>query len=178
MIQAPRLKRTIQDETVFDSIVAHESLQDLVATAKASPGKYNYGDTAPSAQLAVEMFKSQAGQLNIVGAPYRRFSPALQDQIAGHTQLMPALVGSVLNYHQQGTVRILAVFSEKRLPSLLEVPTGIEAGRYVIVLGRCGDGASAGWRVIVGSALEAPTVIAGFDDVARRYRGWLSSSAH
>ena len=111
-----------------------KTLKDLEALAKASPGKLNYGDTAPSAQLAVEMFKSQAGQLDIVGVPYRGFVPSIQDLIAGHIQVMPALVGAALNFHQQGTVRILAVFSEKRLPSLPDVPTGIEAGYPNLVL--------------------------------------------
>lgn len=111
-----------------------KTLKDLEALAKASPGKLNYGDTAPSAQLAVEMFKSQAGQLDIVGVPYRGFAPSIQDLIGGRIQLMPSLVGAALNFHQQGTVRILAVFSEKRLPSLPDVPTGIEAGYPNLVL--------------------------------------------
>lgn len=111
-----------------------KTLKDLEALAKANPGTLNYGDTAPSAQLAVEMFKSQAGGLNIVGVPYRGFSPSIQDLIAGHIQVMPALVGAALNFHTQGTVRFLAVFSEKRLPSLPEVPTGIEAGYPNLVL--------------------------------------------
>jgi tripartite-type tricarboxylate transporter receptor subunit TctC len=99
------------------------TLKDLEALAKANPGKLNYGDTAPSAQLAVEMFKSQAGQLDIVGVPYRGFTPSIQDLIAGNIQVMPALVGAALNFHQQGTVRILAVFSEQRLATLSDVPT-------------------------------------------------------
>jgi tripartite-type tricarboxylate transporter receptor subunit TctC len=111
-----------------------KTLKDLEALAKASPGKLNYGDTAPSAQLAVEMFKSQAGKLDIVGVPYRGFTPSIQDLIAGNIQVMPALVGAALNFHQQGTVRILAVFSERRLATLPDVPTGIESGYPDLIL--------------------------------------------
>ena len=107
-----------------------KTLKDLEILAKAEPGKLNYGDTAPSAQLAVEMFKQQAGKLDIVGVPYRGFAPSIQDLIAGNIQLMPSLVGAALNFHQQGTVRMLGVFSEKRLASVLDVPTGIEAKRF------------------------------------------------
>jgi tripartite-type tricarboxylate transporter receptor subunit TctC len=111
-----------------------KTLKDLESVAKANPGKLNYGDTAPSAQLAVEMFKSQAGQLDIVGVPYRGFTPSIQDLIAGNIQVMPALVGAALNFHQQGVVRFLGVFSENRLASLPEVPTGIESGYPKLVL--------------------------------------------
>jgi tripartite-type tricarboxylate transporter receptor subunit TctC len=111
-----------------------KSLNDLERLAKASPGKLNYGDTAPSAQLAVEMFKSQAGNLNIVGVPYRGFTPAFRDLLAGHIELMPSLVGSAANFQKQGTVRILGVFSDKRLPSVPDVPTGVESGYPNLVL--------------------------------------------
>jgi len=110
------------------------TLQDLAAMAKEKPGKYNYGDTAPSAQLAAELYKMHAGRLDIIGVPYKGFTPALQDLLAGHIQVLPGLVGSVSNYHQQGALRMLAVFAEKRLASLPDVPTAIEAGFPGLVL--------------------------------------------
>ena len=111
-----------------------KTLKDVETLARTNPGKLNYGDTAPSAQLAVEMFKQQAGKLEIVGVPYRGFAPAIQDLLAGHIQVMPSLIGAALNFYKQGTVRVLAVFSEKRLPSLPDVPTAIEAGYPNLVL--------------------------------------------
>ena len=111
-----------------------KTLKDVETLAKASPGKLNYANTAPSAELAVEMFKTQAGKLDIVGVPYRGFAPAILDLVGGRVQLMPSLVGAALNYYQQKTVRVLAVFSENRLSTLPDVPTAIDAGYPDLVL--------------------------------------------
>lgn len=111
-----------------------KTLQELGAMAKANPGKYNYGDTASSAQLSAELYKFHAGRLDIVGVPYKGFAPALKDLLGDNIQVLPALVGSVSNYHRQGSLRILAVLSEKRLASVPDVPTAIEAGLPGLVL--------------------------------------------
>ena len=113
---------------------AAKTLQDLTAMVKANPDKYSYGDTAPSVQLAAELYKLRSGGLDIVGIPYGGFAPALRDLLGGRIHMLPAIVGSVANYHQQGTLRILAVLAEKRLASLPDVPTAIEAGLPDLVL--------------------------------------------
>lgn len=111
-----------------------KTLADLTALIRANPNKFNYVDSAPSVQLAAEMYKMQAGKLQMVGVPYKGFAPALQDMIAGHVQVMPAIFGSVTSYHQQGVLRILAVFSEKRLASFPDIPTAREVGLQDLVL--------------------------------------------
>ena len=111
-----------------------KTLSELTAMVRANPNKFNYVDSAPSVQLAAEMYKMQAGNLQIVGVPYKGFAPALQDMIAGHVQVMPAIFGSVTSYHQQGVLRILAVFSENRLSTFPEIPTAREEGLQDLVL--------------------------------------------
>ncbi len=111
-----------------------KTLRDLTAMVRANPNKFNYVNSAPSVRLAAEMYKMRAGNLQMVGVPYKGFAPALQDMVAGHVQVMPAIFGSVATYHQQGVLRILAVFSEKRLSTLPEIPTAIEEGIQDLVL--------------------------------------------
>jgi tripartite-type tricarboxylate transporter receptor subunit TctC len=111
-----------------------KTLAELTALVKANPNKFNYVDSAPSVQLALEMYKMQAGNLQIVGVPYRGFAPALQDMISGNVQVMPAIFGSVTSYHEQGVLRILAVFSEERLANFPDIPTARESGLHDLVL--------------------------------------------
>jgi tripartite-type tricarboxylate transporter receptor subunit TctC len=105
-----------------------KTLRDLIDMAKQSPGKLNYADTSSSIHLAAEVFKLRAGNLDIVAVSYRGVAPAMQDILGGRVQVLPSTAGAVWKYHQQGTLRVLAVMSEKRAASLPDVPTASEAG--------------------------------------------------
>jgi tripartite-type tricarboxylate transporter receptor subunit TctC len=105
-----------------------KTLQDLVAMAKASPGKLNYAATVSAARVAAELFKKKAGGLDIVPVPYRGAAPAIQDVRSGLIQMYPGVAGSVVGLHKQGVFRILAVLDDKRLPMIPDVPTAAEAG--------------------------------------------------
>jgi tripartite-type tricarboxylate transporter receptor subunit TctC len=118
------------------SIVVHPSvpaktLQELVALLKANPGKYSYGSAGQGSitNLTGELFKRQAGGLDMLHVPYKGAGPGLQDLIGGHIPIFtPILSAGPLSYHRAGKLRILAVCSEKRVGSAPEVPTAIEAG--------------------------------------------------
>jgi tripartite-type tricarboxylate transporter receptor subunit TctC len=118
------------------SIVVHPSvpartLQELVALAKANPGKYSYGSAGQGSitHFTGELFKRQAGGLDILHVPYKGAGPGLQDLIGGHLPIFtPILSAGPLAYHKEGRLRILAVCSEKRVSSAPDIPTAIEAG--------------------------------------------------
>jgi len=105
------------------------NLAQLIALAKANPGKLNYasGGVGTSPQLSMELFKMQAG-IDLVHVPYKGVGPAQLDLMAGRVQAMTSTVPSVLSLARQGKVRALAVTSRTRDAQLPEVPTVAESG--------------------------------------------------
>ena len=105
------------------------SLAELIALAKANPGKLNFASSGYglAAHLAGELFKAQA-HIDIVHVPYKGSAPALEDVIAGREQMMFATTSGVMGSLKNGQVRALAVTTLKRTPSLPDVPTMDEAG--------------------------------------------------
>ena len=114
--------------TLHPSIQAN-SVRELIALAKASPGKINYGTsgTGGSPQLATELFKSMTG-VNMVHVPYKGLAPALTDLIGGQIQVVFADVGLVKGHIAGGKLKGLAVTSATRTAAMPELPTVAEAG--------------------------------------------------
>jgi len=106
-----------------------KSIRELIAYAKANPGKLNYASSGSgsAAHLTGEMFKLATGT-DVVHVPYRGAAPAAADLLAGQVGLMFATAPSVLQYVQAGSLRALAVTGETRWSQLPGVPTMIEAG--------------------------------------------------
>ena len=106
-----------------------KSMAELIALAKASPGKLNFASSGHglAAHLAGELFKAEA-KIDIVHVPYKGAAPALQDVIAGHVQMMFATASSVVPHIQDGKVRPLAVATLKRTAVLPDIPTIDELG--------------------------------------------------
>jgi tripartite-type tricarboxylate transporter receptor subunit TctC len=116
------------------AVVAHpslkaDSLADLVALAKASPGKLTYGSAGNGTpgHLTAEMFKVAAG-VNLQHVPYRGSAPAINDLVGGQINMMFDPLQSVLAHVKAGRLRALAVSSAARAPVLAEVPTIAESG--------------------------------------------------
>ena len=105
------------------------SLAELIALAKANPGKLNYASTGygAAAHLSAELFKKDAG-VDIVMVPYKGSAPALQDLMAGQVDMVFATAASVIGQIRGGTVRPLAVTTAKRTSLLPEVATVAELG--------------------------------------------------
>jgi tripartite-type tricarboxylate transporter receptor subunit TctC len=105
------------------------SMAELIAYAKANPGKLNYANSGfgAAAHLSAELFKSEA-KVDIVSVSYKGAAPALQDLIAGHVQLMFATSASVVGFIKAGTLRPLAVTTLKRFSLMPELPTVAELG--------------------------------------------------
>ena len=113
------------------------NLKQLIAFAKANPGKLSYGSagTGSITNLTGELFKKLGGGLDIVHIPYKGAGPGLQDLVAGHIPMYtPTISAAPLNYHKEGRIRMLAVCAEKRLQAAPDVPTAIEAGMPEMVV--------------------------------------------
>jgi tripartite-type tricarboxylate transporter receptor subunit TctC len=116
------------------SIAVHpnvaKSLPELIKRVRANPGKYSYGSTGMGGinHLAGELFKKQAGGLDIVHVPYRSSGQSIQELVGGQIPIVAATFSSAVTQHRLGKLRILAVFSEKRSSTEPGVPTAIELG--------------------------------------------------
>jgi len=105
------------------------SAQELVARAKAEPGKLSYASPGPGTQqnLVGEVFKDMA-RVNIVHAPYKGGPQALTDMVGGHIQMMFHGVPAVMPFVKAGQLRGIAVATRQRLALFPDVPTMAEAG--------------------------------------------------
>jgi tripartite-type tricarboxylate transporter receptor subunit TctC len=112
---------------VNPSVPAH-NVQQLIAYAKANPGKLSYGSagTGTSQHLAGELFKQLTG-VEMTHVPYKGAGPAVTDLIAGQIPLMFADISASLGHIRAGKLRALGVTTRERTP-LLDVPTVIEQG--------------------------------------------------
>lgn len=106
-----------------------KTVKELVALIKSSPGKFNYASPGSgSAQhLAGELFKLAAG-VDVAHVPFSGAGPAVIAVLGGQVQLAFASLPAVLPHANAGTLRTLAITSNKRSPAAPDVPTFIEAG--------------------------------------------------
>jgi tripartite-type tricarboxylate transporter receptor subunit TctC len=106
-----------------------KSVQELIAYAKANPGKLNFGSggAGSPAHLAGEMFKTLTGAV-ITHVPYKGTVLSVNDLIAGQVQLVFSDAPPAVPHVKSGKLRALAVTGAKRTPLLPELPTVIEAG--------------------------------------------------
>src|SRR6201998_4561974 len=106
-----------------------KSIADLVAAAKASPGKLSYGTfgIGTSAHLAGELFKDMA-KVDLTTVPYKGAAPAITDLISGEIEVMFTTVASAASLIEGGQLRAIAVTSAERLPAFPQLPTVAEAG--------------------------------------------------
>ena len=113
---------------VNPNVPAH-TMGELIALAKANPGKLNFASSGfgAAAHLAGELFKTMA-QIDIVHVPYKGAGPALEDVISGQDQMMFATAASVVGMIKSGQVRALAVTTLKRTAILPDIPTVDELG--------------------------------------------------
>jgi len=109
--------------------VEAKSVAELIALAKAQPGKINFGSSGNGStnHLAGELLKDLA-KIEIVHVPYRGAAPAMNDLIAGHIPMMFDNMPAMKPQVAAGTVRALAVAGATRSKLFPELPTMIEAG--------------------------------------------------
>jgi len=109
--------------------VPAKSVGELIALAKAQPGKLNYGSGGKGIQshISAEMFKSATG-VDIVHVPYKGTVQAVGDLVAGQVQMVFSDMVPAMPHIRAGRLRALAVTTRERTAVLPEVPTMIEAG--------------------------------------------------
>ncbi|MFM7531024.1 MAG: Bug family tripartite tricarboxylate transporter substrate binding protein [Rubrivivax sp.] len=114
---------------VINKDLPFRNLADLIAYAKANPGRLNFATNSPGAasHLAAEQFKRLAG-VDLVHVPYKGSAPAITDLIGGQVQMMFEQGPSVASFLKSGQLRALAVTSATRSNVAPDVPTFAEAG--------------------------------------------------
>ncbi|WP_311223851.1 MULTISPECIES: tripartite tricarboxylate transporter substrate binding protein [unclassified Acidovorax] len=106
-----------------------KTLAELIAYAKANPGKLNYASSGNgSLQHVTGAMLEQQGGMKMVHVPYNGTGPALQDLLGGQVDLTFGTAPPFMSHIQAGKLRVLAVTGKERLPSLPNVPTTAEAG--------------------------------------------------
>jgi tripartite-type tricarboxylate transporter receptor subunit TctC len=128
------------------------SVQELVAYAKANPGKVNFssGGIGVLPHLIGEWFKSAAA-IDIVHVPYRGGGPSINDLVAGQVQMTFEGTSVLLPLIRSGKLRALATTSSKRIPELPDLPTMVESGFAGFV--------STSWTGLLAPAHTPPDVI-------------------
>jgi tripartite-type tricarboxylate transporter receptor subunit TctC len=151
--------------------VPAKTLGELIAYAKANPGKLNYASSGVGTppHLAGELFKSMA-QVDIVHVPFREANSALNSVVSGATQMMFSIASVAQAQIAGGTVRGIAVTSPRASPLVPGLPSVAEGGlRGFAVIGWNGFVAPKGTPPIVIARLDA-ALAAGLDDAALRQR--------
>jgi tripartite-type tricarboxylate transporter receptor subunit TctC len=105
----------------------YKTLKELIAAAKANPGKLNYGHAGIGSQthLAAENFLLAAG-IEVQNVPYKGEGPAVADLVAGQTTMATPNVAAAIAFINAGKLRALAVTSRERAPQLRDVPAVAE----------------------------------------------------
>ena len=117
------------DVLVAANRVPAKTLPELIAWAKANPGKLNCGSAGngTSRHLSCELFNAAAG-VGATHVPYKGTGPATQALVAGEIDWIFEALGSAAGQIRAGTVRPIVVTSAKRSPAFPEIPTAMEAG--------------------------------------------------
>jgi len=122
---------------VVNPSVPVASIPELIAYAKANPGKINYGSAGPGTpqNIACELFKMMA-DVNLVHVPYRGGAPAVTDLVGGHVQAIFCPVSECIEHIKAGKLRPLGVTTAKRLdvfpdlPAIGDFVSGYEASGF------------------------------------------------
>jgi tripartite-type tricarboxylate transporter receptor subunit TctC len=139
----------------------YKTLQDVIAQARANPGKLNYGSSGngTSVHLAAELFKNMA-KVDLTHVPYRGAGPALTDLMGGQIDFVMATAASAGKLVESGRLRSIAVTSAKRSPVWAEIPTFAESGvpGYVAEV----------WYALFAPAGTSPEVVARLNAATRK----------
>jgi len=138
---------------VVNAQTPFKAVADLVAYAKANPGKLNYstGGVGTLPHLNAELFKSVSGT-NILHVPYKGGGPALTAVVAGEVQMTFDTISTSLQLIQDGKLRALAIVGPKRAPELPDVPAMPEIGLPSVT--------SGAWTALMAPRDTPPAIIA------------------
>ncbi|MGD0848476.1 Bug family tripartite tricarboxylate transporter substrate binding protein [Bradyrhizobium sp.] len=128
-LQAITLVATIPEMLVVATNVPASNMNELVALAKAQPGKLNFASSGPGSlpHLAGELLKLTA-KIDIVHVPYRGAAPAVNDMLGQQVQMVFLDLPIILPQIEAGRLKPIAIGSAERAPTAMAVPTTAEAG--------------------------------------------------
>ena len=153
------LVATVPEMLVVASNVPAKNISELIALAKAQPGKLNFASSGPGSlpHLAGELLKLTA-KIDIVHVPYRGAAPAVNDLLGQQVQMAFLDLPVLLPQIKAGSLRGIAVGSPQRAPTAMEVPTTAEAGMP--------DLRVENWYGMVAPAKTPPSIIAALNRIA------------
>ena len=155
------LTATTANILVVHPSVPANSVQALIALAKAQPGRLNYasGGSGTTSHLAAELFKTMAG-VDMVHVPYKGGGAAYTDLLAGQVQLYFVGIPGTVQYLKAGRLRALGVTTPRRSPAAPEVPTIAESGLP-------GFSATTWWGILAPAGTPPPIIARIDSEVAR-----------
>ena len=130
-----------------------KTVQELIAYAKANPGKINYASqgVGTTSHTTAELFQSITGT-KLTHVPYKGTAPAVNDLLAGNVDLMFNELATSIELHKSGQARILAVTVKDRVPALPDIPTLEEVGVHGCI--------SDTWHAITAPPKTPPEIVA------------------
>jgi tripartite-type tricarboxylate transporter receptor subunit TctC len=158
-LQPITLVATVPEMLVVATSVAAKDMKELVALAKAQPGKLNFASTGPGSMphLAGELLKLTAG-IDIVHVPYRGAAPVVADLLGQQVQMVFLDLPVLLPQIKSGTLRAIALGAPQRAPTAMEVPTTAEAGMPDLL--------AENWYGMVAPAGTPPDIVAALNRIA------------
>lgn len=149
----------VPEMLVVATNVPAKNMKELIALAKAQPGKLNFASSGPGSlpHLAGELLKLKA-KIDIVHVPYRGAAPAVNDLLGQQVQMVFLDLPVLLPQVKAGKLRPIAVGSEKRVPTAPDVPTTAEAGLPGLI--------TENWYGMVAPAKTPPDIVAKLNKAA------------
>ncbi|WP_044543160.1 tripartite tricarboxylate transporter substrate binding protein [Bradyrhizobium sp. LTSP885] len=153
------LVATVPEMLVIATDVPAKNMSELVALAKAQPGKLNFASSGPGSlpHLAGELFKLTA-KIDIVHVPYRGAAPAVNDLLGQQVQMTFLDLPVILPQIKAGTLRGIALGGRERAPTASDVPTTAEAGMPDLII--------ENWYGMVAPSGTPPAIIAKLNQIA------------
>jgi tripartite-type tricarboxylate transporter receptor subunit TctC len=153
------LVATVPEMLVVATNVPANNMSELVALAKAQPGKLNFASSGPGSlpHLAGELFKLTA-KIDIVHVPYRGAAPAVNDLLGQQVQMTFLDLPVILPQIKAGTLRPIAIGGRERAPTAPDVPTTAEAGMPDLII--------ENWYGMVAPAGTPPAIVAQLNKIA------------
>ena len=158
-LQAITLIAKVPEMLVVAGNVPARDMNELVALARAQPGKLNFASSGPGSlpHLAGELLKLTA-KIDIVHVPYRGATPALNDMLGQQVQMVFLDLPIILPQIRAGALHAIAIGATERAPTAMEVPTTAEVGMPGLL--------AENWYGMVAPAGTPPTVVAALNRIA------------
>ena len=149
---------TVPEMLVVASDVPAKNMSELVALAKAQPGKLNFASTGPGSlpHLAGELLKLTAN-IDIAHVPYRGAAPAINDLLGQQVQMTFLDLPAILPHIRSGTLKPIALGTTARAPTAPDVPTTVELGMPELRI--------ENWYGMIAPAATPPAVIAALNKI-------------